>query len=347
VSAPRPVAGAAFARIGLLGNPSDGYAGQVIALAIRNFRTIATLRPTDRFSLGSAAEWDGTTLHEWIGRFDPRGRKDGVELQWAAIRRFAQHWPALLEIDPSDPRLRFELSYQPDIPRQVGLSGSSAIVIATLRALSSWFGVPIEPPKLAELALAVEADDLGIAAGPMDRVIQSYEGVMHLDFAPGWGPDRYHRLDPEQLPPLLVAWDPECGAPSGTVHADLRTRFRRGDRDVAEAMAALRSVVASGLDALTAGDTAKFRKLVDENFELRASVCEIAARDRQLVEIGRSCGAAVKFCGSGGAIVGVMEGVDDFPPIATAYAKAGFSTAPVEIALPAGFAKPPSAASRS
>ena len=56
-----------------------------------------------------------------------------------------------------------------------------AIVIAALRALMSWFDVSIDPVTLAEMALAVEVEELGLAGGPMDRVIQVYEGLMLMD----------------------------------------------------------------------------------------------------------------------------------------------------------------------
>lgn len=37
----------AYARVGFLGNPSDGYYGNTIAIAIRNFGASVTLEPSD------------------------------------------------------------------------------------------------------------------------------------------------------------------------------------------------------------------------------------------------------------------------------------------------------------
>ena len=37
----------AYARVGFLGNPSDGYYGNTIAIAIRNFSASVTLEPSD------------------------------------------------------------------------------------------------------------------------------------------------------------------------------------------------------------------------------------------------------------------------------------------------------------
>ena len=37
----------------------------------------------------------------------------------------------------------FSISYTTTIPRQVGLSGSSSIIIATLRALIEFYNIPV------------------------------------------------------------------------------------------------------------------------------------------------------------------------------------------------------------
>ena len=41
----------AYARAGLLGNPSDGYVGKTVALVVRNFRAHAFLYPKARLEL--------------------------------------------------------------------------------------------------------------------------------------------------------------------------------------------------------------------------------------------------------------------------------------------------------
>ena len=63
------------------------------------------------------------------------------------------------------------MRWRTSIPRGVGLGGSSAIVIAVLRALCALHGTELDPARMAELALAIETEDLAIAAGPQDRVV--------------------------------------------------------------------------------------------------------------------------------------------------------------------------------
>ena len=59
------------------------------------------------------------------------------------------------------------------------------MIVATLRCLMDFYGVNIERDIQPSLALAVETEELGIAAGLQDRVIQVYEGLVYMDFAQG------------------------------------------------------------------------------------------------------------------------------------------------------------------
>ena len=316
------VVGRAYARAGLLGNPSDVYEGKAIALSVCDFEACVTLESAERFEIARGAD-DGLDFDGFPSLIDAlaeHGFYDGVRLLRAASWRIARHAPKVRELPPDDPRLRFRLRYTTTIPRQVGLAGSSAIVIAALRALARWFDVLLPPDELARLALAAEMEDLGITAGPMDRVIQAHEGVMHMDFAP---PPAYSQLDPSLLPPLFLAWEPRVGQSSGRVHGEVRRRWLAGDPDVRRAIAAFPRLVDRGMECLARGDRAGFGRAVDENFDTRASIWTLSERDRELIAIGRGAGAAVKFAGSGGAVIGVLDDEAAFEHVASAYRAAG------------------------
>jgi glucuronokinase len=89
-------------------------------------------------------------------------------------------------------------------------------------------------------------------------------------------------------------------------------------------MAVLADLADSGSACLRRGDHAAFRKLMDQNFEIRAQLFSIPKGDREMVEIGRSLGAAVKLCGSGGAVVGAPADARAFGEIERAYRGAGY-----------------------
>jgi dTDP-glucose pyrophosphorylase/galactokinase/mevalonate kinase-like predicted kinase len=265
----------AQARVGLLGNPSDIYAGRGLGFSVAE--------------LGVAVQLDAapaTTL--------PNGL---LQAGWQLMaRELLAH-----EIDPA--ARPFRLSFTSDIPFQGGLSGSSALLVAALRAWSRWFLLPLPPPRIAELAWHAENELLGIRAGPLDRLVQAHDGLLAMDFARPFAPDAIERLDPALLPPLLLCWPDRPGQSSGDVHAPVYARWQQGDAEVHEVMARLAANAMSGRAALLGGDREAFLTCVDRNFDLRAQVFPIAEADRELIALGRRLGAGSKFPGSGGAVL--------------------------------------------
>jgi len=299
----------------LLGNPSDVCGGRTIAFTFRDFAARVSVEPARRVEAAGALL--GPRLRDAVAP-GVAGRQHGASaLLGASLKTLADRIPRLRELAGDDGA---RLHVASDVPRQVGLGGSSAIVIAALRALSAWFGLALEPAVVAELAWRAETDELGIAAGPMDRVVQAHEGLLAMDFG---GPWTHVALDPACLPPIFIAWDPEPGRDSGTVHGPVRARWERGEPDVVAVVAELGRLAAEGVDVLRRRDAGRLSRLVERNFELRAQVWGLDPRDAELVDIGRRRGAAVKLAGSGGAVVGVVRDEQQGATVAEAYRDAG------------------------
>jgi glucuronokinase len=163
----------------------------------------------------------------------------------------------------------------------------------------------VDIPREAQVGLimSAEVDELGGVAGPQDRVIQVYEGLVYMDFAREVG-GRYESLDPGLLPPFYLAYWPEGAEASQRVHGDLRARWESGEPGVGEALDQIAALAARGREALLAGDHEAIANLMNENFDLRRGIMDVAERDIALVERARSMGASAKLPGSGGAIVG-------------------------------------------
>jgi len=278
----------AHARAGLIGNPSDLYGGCGIGFAFEDFGAEVELAPAGECRFPSPL----------------------IDAAWRALA------------DPELPPCRAR--FRCDVPRQAGLSGSSAIVLAALRAFAAFYGYSLPPGRLAELAWKAENELLGIRSGPMDRLIQAHGGLIWMDFARPFAPEAVEVLDPALLPPLRVAWDPAPGRPSGAVHDEVWDRWQAGDAAVRNALAGFRPLAQRALAALETGDYGELKACVSDNFDLRAAVFPIGARDRRLIAIGREHGAATKFCGSGGAALVVMDGTEDRNAIEAAYRAEGF-----------------------
>jgi galactokinase/mevalonate kinase-like predicted kinase len=276
------------ARAALAGNPSDGYGGAVLAVTIEEFgaRVRASRAP------GLVVTPESVLVEATVRRF-------ARDLEPAALAT-ATHWST-------------------SIPRCVGLGGSSAIVIATLKALCTLHSVQLPEATLATLALAVETEELGITAGLQDRVAQAYGGLTFMDFGE---PHRYERLDHRMLPPLVVAWRSHAAEDSGSVHDDLRARFDRGEATTRAAMAQLASLARSARDAVLAGDPYELAACVDGSFDARQSMISLDPRHVEMIEVARSGGASANYTGSGGAIVAVCEDESHQEAVAKALAAA-------------------------
>ncbi len=266
--------GFAHARAALAGNPSDGYGGAVLAVTLPWWRACSEARPAPEVLA------------------DPANA-----LVEATVRRFQR------ELGTG----AAAVSWDTEIPQRVGLGSSSALVIAVVRALCELHEVELEPAAIAELALAVETEDLGIVAGLQDRVVQAYGGLVFMDFGTVHGRRAYEQLNASLLPPLVVAWRTEAAATSGDVHGELHARHRRGEPRVHEAMAGLAAAATGARAALAEGDPQRFAGCVDLSFDLRAELLELDPRCVEMVAVARHAGAAANYTGSGGAIVAVCR----------------------------------------
>jgi len=191
------------------------------------------------------------------------------------------------------------------------MGGSSAIIVAALRALCAYFEVEIPKPLLANLALEAEMRELGVPAGLQARVIQVYEGLVYMDFSrelmEGQGYGAYEVLDPALLSNVYVAYRTSLSEGTEVFHSDIRSRWLAGDPAVVEAMKTWAEYAAQGRQALLSGDFAALNRLIDANFDLRARLYKLTDGNLAMIRRARQVGASSNFAGSGGAITGLYR----------------------------------------
>ena len=300
----------AYPRVGLIGNPSDGYFGKTISFAFSNFSAEVILYETPELEIlpsykdhsrfaGIAELVRDVRLHGYYG---------GIRLLKATVKKFYDYCEEN-HIDLHEKN--FTIRYSSNIPHGVGLAGSSAIITACLRALMDFYGVSIAKYIQANLILSAEVDELRIAAGLQDRVIQVYEGVVYMDFSKeimakrGYG--NYEPLEPELLPKLYVAYRADLSEPTEVFHNNIRERFGRGDKEVTAAMRYWAGLTDKVRRCLLNGQSEKIARLLNANFNRRRKIYRLSEENILMVETARSTGASAKFTGSGGAIVGTYE----------------------------------------
>ena len=302
----------ATARAGLIGNPSDGYHGKTIAVGIPDYFAQVVMYEWEDLELIPSQEDQSRfkNIDDLASDVDLHGYYGGIRLVKATIKKFVEFCRGRYELHDKN----FSIRYESNIPRAVGMAGSSAIIVATLRALIEFYKVDIPLHIQPSLVLSVEKDELGIAAGLQDRVIQVYDGLVYMDFTTdamseeqGLQCGSYERLPIENLCNAYVAFNTQAGQPTEVFHNDLKGRFQLGEPAVVDAMLQFAELTDRAKNAIETGDSELLSKLINENFDIRASICQLPSEQVAMVEAARSVGASAKFAGSGGAIVGTYQ----------------------------------------
>ncbi|GAA4448841.1 hypothetical protein GCM10023189_07300 [Nibrella saemangeumensis] len=300
----------AYARAGLMGNPSDGFFGKTISISVRNFGASVKLYPSPELHIEPQPQDTNVfrSIFHLRDAVSTLGYHGGVPLLKAAIKKFLEYCE---REQIKLPNKNFSIRYATSIPRQVGLSGSSAIIVAAFRALMRFYDVEIPLPTLPNLVLATETEELGIAAGLQDRVIQCYEGCVYMDFDRALmerqGHGFYESLDPRLLPKLYIAYKTELGKQSGKIHNDVRSRWLQGEELVVNTLHHIADVACQGREALLQQDLEALNSLVNRNFDLRCQIYNISESNMALIRAARACGASASFTGSGGSIIGIYR----------------------------------------
>ena len=300
----------AYARAGLLGNPSDGYYGKTISIIVRNFGAIVSLFESPELVI-EQQEVDRNkfrNIYHLVETVSLTGYYGGDRLIKASIKKFFEY------CEKNGIRLNnrnFTIRYQSSIPRQVGLAGSSAIVTATIKALMKFHEVEIPITILPSLILSVETEELGINAGLQDRVIQVYEGCVYMDFDKKYMESHQHgiyeHINSENLPKLYLAYKIQLGKESGKVLNTIRQRYDNGDKEVHDTLNQIAGAAEQGREAIIGKDYSLLNKLIDRNFDLRCKIMNISDSNMEMIHAARNCGASAKFSGSGGAIIGIYK----------------------------------------
>lgn len=297
----------AYPRAGLIGNPSDGYFGKTISFIFDNFRAQVILYETPELEIipNTRDHTKFESLRHLLEDIRMFGYYGGIRLLKAAVKRFVEYCD---NEGIQLPKKNFTIRYNTNIPTQVGLGGSSAIITAAIKALMRFYEVKIQKPFLPNLILSVETKELGISAGLQDRVAQVYGGVTYMDFNKEFflkhNHGYYEKIPIHLLPKLYIAYRTELSESSEVFHNNIKERFEKGDPEIINAMKFWANLTDEVKKRLLAGKGDTIGELLNANFDMRRKIYNISKGNIEMIELARSTGASAKFCGSGGAIVG-------------------------------------------
>ncbi len=282
------------ARAHLAGNPSDGYGGAVLSVTVPTLSATVTVADSDHFSVtGPDDSW--STMTEMAETTQRLGYDGGDRLVRAALVTLDRHLPDRPARRPGG----FEWSTT--IPRSVGLGGSSAIVIATMRAALAWWEIEAPPAGigLAQLALTAETDELDIAAGLADRAVQVLGGLVLTDCR---GVASATAVHAGAEIPLTLLWHEDAAAPSGDYHAVLRAAVERGDAEARADLQELARLADEAARSVADGDAERLAATLEGSLDARCRLGPVPSEALEGVDELRRNGASVNFAGSGGTL---------------------------------------------
>jgi D-glycero-alpha-D-manno-heptose-7-phosphate kinase len=230
--------------------------------------------------------------------------------------------------------LRLETNSQS--PAGAGISGSSALMIATCAALARFTGRDIDLEKLRVLAQNIEAQIIRVPTGCQDYYPALYGGVsaIHLD------PDGIRRapvpVAPEEIEMrFLLAY---TGAPrqSGINNWEVFKAHINGDRHVSRNFDKIVALARDMHQAFLRHDWEDIARLLREEWKLRrtnAPGITTPLIDKLISVAQKSGGRAAKVCGAGGGgcvLFMVEEGAKE--AVALAVEQAGGRMLPLKVA---------------
>lgn len=271
-------------RCGIVGNPSDLYGGRVLSCSL-------PARATCRLTVG-----------------EEESLPEDLTLWNAAVSRFPVEGPCRVE-------------WTTDVPRSSGLSGSTALLAATLACVLQARG---ETPSLdtdfartefAMLVRDVEREAAGVVCGYQDALVVVQGGLLLMDFA-GKGPvekgppPTFRRVE-APLPFLLITTGVE--RLSGSVHGPMVERWLSGDRSVVNAMKALPDLAELGSKALVEGDLKGLGEMMGLNHRFVAALGGSGEAIDALIARCKhhgAMGAKLAGAGLGGTVIALTERAD-------------------------------------
>lgn len=248
------------------------------------------------------------------------GHSDGgVQVASSDYRTFFRHSAPAAPLWDDDMRLpRAVLDYfgiyeglsvflASEIPPGTGLGSSGAVTVALVKALATYCGQRLPPPRVAELACEIEMERLGQPIGKQDQYAAAFGGPNLIEFRP-------HApvfVTPVQLPiDLLLALERRVllfftgvSRKSSAILAEQRRHINEDRPDTLAASHEMKAQAYRGRDLLLAGRLDDFGSLLHEAWQAKKRVAagvSNAETDR-LYEIARGAGAlGAKIAGAGG-----------------------------------------------
>jgi D-glycero-alpha-D-manno-heptose-7-phosphate kinase len=266
--------------------------GGLVLNATINRYAYGTLRPRTDDSLQIQSLDYGLTAE--YAAHEPLVFDGKLDLAKAAIRRFA-----------GDDR-GFDLLLHSNAPPGSGLGASSAMMVALIGVLKELRGLPVTDYELAELAHAIEREELGISGGRQDQYAATFGGVNFIELYGDHVVVNPLRVAPDVMLELehnLLLCYTGMTRQSDHIIDDQRARYERSDANAVAGLRAQKTLAVEMKNALLQRRLRDFGDLLNTAWEAKKQMSDRISNDRieELYAEARKAGAlGGKVTGAGG-----------------------------------------------
>jgi galactokinase/mevalonate kinase-like predicted kinase len=278
-------------RCGIVGNPTDMYGGSVISCSTVE-RAYVSIEPADQLTLES--DQGEVTVTR---RSDLQLRGDHSDILRAVIahQRYFD--------------LKARIRCWSELPFAAGLSGSTAMLVAALGAVTGFRGEHYNPYQFAELARGIELNHMGVVCGYQDAYMATFGGLNYMDFR---DKEFYREVFSEpyatidslaergvDVPPLVLAHTGVARL-SGAVHKPIRERWLEGDREIRDAYVRIARLAREAKKSILSRDWTRLGVQMNENHAIQRRLGGSGPENERLIEAALEAGAlGAKLAGAG------------------------------------------------
>jgi D-glycero-alpha-D-manno-heptose-7-phosphate kinase len=193
-----------------------------------------------------------------------------------------------------------------DAPPGSGLGSSSAMIVAFIAALALKDRMHLSNDEIAELAYAIERDDLGIVGGMQDQYASVFGGFNFIEFEAEGVHVTPLRLSENAIAEFhyhLMLCDTGTTRVSSNIVADQTAGLIARDADVVDGLGALKDMTVTMMRRLLKGRLMEFGQLLDDAWQFKRRLSRHITNDSidELYDSAKKAGAVGgKILGAGG-----------------------------------------------
>jgi D-glycero-alpha-D-manno-heptose-7-phosphate kinase len=294
---PRVVRARAPLRLSFAGGGTDvppypeQHGGSVISATINRYVWCTISESDEDIVIVQSVDLDRVAIFELTSTPAFDGNLDLIK---AVFRRLdAQNLPGM------------KIVVRSDAPPGSGLGSSSALVVALIRALSTFLNLDLTPQEVAKVSHVVERQDVGVIGGLQDHYAAAYGGFNFMEFGRGvevmpvrLSEGMRHELESH----MLLCYTGRTRLSAGILERQVGN-VQHADPETLASLARLRELAVEIRQALHEENLQAFAELLDEGWQskkgLAAGVSDSALEEVHVV--AKAAGAlGGKLLGAGG-----------------------------------------------